>query len=73
MRMGIAPVADGASLPGTLRETAYMGSQSVHRVELASGQLVRVALANAGSEATREAGGRVFVSWPFDAAVVIPS
>jgi putrescine transport system ATP-binding protein len=71
--LGLAPSAGASSLAGTLRETAYMGSQSVHRVELASGQLVRVSLANTGAEAHWELGARVFLSWPPEAATVIPA
>jgi putrescine transport system ATP-binding protein len=72
IRMARLP-GEGAFSPlaGTFRETAYMGSQSVHRIELASGQFVRVAQSNADGEAPFAPGARVFLSWAPEAAVVL--
>jgi putrescine transport system ATP-binding protein len=69
----LPPEGASASLAGTLRDTAYMGSQSVHRIELATGQLVRVAQANSGDNDSFAPGARVFLSWAPEAAVVLLS
>jgi putrescine transport system ATP-binding protein len=73
--LGRASAADGDNRhEGVVREIAYLGSLSLYRVELPSGALLRVSLPNtarlAGPSFAR--GERVHLSWPAEAAVVLP-
>jgi putrescine transport system ATP-binding protein len=72
IRIDLAP-PEGADnvLVGTVRDSAFQGSQSTHRVALATGHVVRATRANAGAEAAIAPGAAVYVSWPAEAAVVL--
>jgi putrescine transport system ATP-binding protein len=59
------------TVSGTVRDSDFQGSQSTHRVALASGHVVRVTRANAGNETAAAAGASVHLSWPADAVVVL--
>lgn len=70
-----APAVENNTTAGVITEVAYMGSQSIYKVRLASGKELRITQPNA----QRDAGDRftwddqVYLSWDADSSVVLTS
>ena len=59
-------------LAGRVRDVAYRGEASTLQIELATGKVVRVTLANsAAGAASLAAQAPVWLAWPAEAAVVL--
>jgi putrescine transport system ATP-binding protein len=71
---GERPPADGANAAsGLVTEMGYRGDISIYKVRLADRSLIKVSLANTGTRATSAfaVNDVVWVSWPYDAGVVL--
>ena len=62
----------GPGLPGRVAEYAYFGDRTRFIVDTAQGQ-VRASVANVAPGPTADVGDNVWLSWPDDAAVALPS
>ncbi len=67
------PIERTNCVAGTVCERDYLGGTSSYKVRLASGDLMRVMVANAGPRAQRPigVGDAVWLSWSRDAAIVL--
>jgi putrescine transport system ATP-binding protein len=76
-RMRIAPAEPSPEpencLAGTIAEIGYLGEMSIYQIRIADGSRVKVAVVNAGREAESASGpdGKVWLSFPPEAAIVL--
>ncbi|MFL6798921.1 MAG: ABC transporter ATP-binding protein [Xanthobacteraceae bacterium] len=73
VRMSFEQTADGQSIAGEVADVAYLGDLSIYKVRLATGFVMKAAVANLMRLIERPIswGDRVWVSWAPDAGVLL--